>query len=150
MEWFTPDLNCKYWEVAVELVPRLLHDAQINHSAFRLTNRIRAFLRDDASAEVRKKFAEQQDNPYAILNLLNQTCQDNEFTFQMENQLHATEKRRKESYLAYGRYLLEFELRERLIRQARHRLFQRAEQLFADCFCVEDPFYLHNESNGEV
>lgn len=142
MEWLTPDLRNSYRDVAVELVTRLLYDAEITAAAFRLTNRIRSFLRDEESKWLYDEYAKHQNDTSAVEEELSQICRDKNFVFYLEKQFHTEMMPRKNGDLVYGRFLLEFELREELIKQVRIRLLRRAEQLFSDCFCVEDPFFL--------
>lgn len=140
LEWLTPDLNNSYRDVAVELVTRMLYDAEIAAAAFRLTNRIRAFLRDNESEPLYNKYVKHQNDTSAVEKELSRICQEKNFIFHMERQFHAESMPQKDGHLVYGRFLLEFELRERLIRQARHGFSSGLSSCLRIAFAWRTPF----------
>lgn len=136
LEWMTPDLWFDSSQIALDLVVRLLRDSEIQQSAFRLTNRVRSFLKkNDAVLEA---YIRVRENTSGAEAWLNEVCQKQGFLFdgemtQYECPFSVAGKPN------YGRFVLEFELKERVIELCREKLLHSAQTRFQTLFCAENP-----------
>ena len=142
-KWLTPDTFNTPKKDARVLANLLMYDANIKASAFRLTNKIQRFLETQEGRNLLDAYERNQENPtQKTVSILNKICKDKGFAFQAEEWMYEDGKPKEKKDLEYSRYVLEFQILERLYAEGRRNLYEMAQKHFRNLFFSEDPFYL--------